>query len=182
MWDLRPVGHLLPVWQNSSIFSLTYFYTKIFCTSFFFVSLNELKRSYILTKLLSYFRLTVTVNDDLWRIPFYFILTKCLLYFRLTVTVNDDLRKIPLYSIHSNPANSFEFCVGGRDHFIRYVNMQCWGKQDIGSDCWGEDNYPLDERSAVSSGYYKTFFASNTGHHHLPEVLSKNKLNTIKSN
>lgn len=33
-------------------------------------------------------------------------------------------RKIPLYSIHSNPVNSFEFCVSGRDHFIRIYDKR----------------------------------------------------------
>ena len=39
-------------------------------------------------------------------------------HFRLAITKEGD-KKIPLYSIHSNPANSYEFCVGGRDHYIR---------------------------------------------------------------
>lgn len=52
---------------------------------------------------------------------------------KLTVTVNDDLRKIPLYSIHSNPANSFEFCVGGRDHFIRIYDKRKIDQNDIHS-------------------------------------------------
>lgn len=38
------------------------------------------------------------------------------------VTTKENDRKIALYSIHSNPCNSYEFCVGGRDHYIRYVS------------------------------------------------------------
>ncbi|KAJ8316054.1 hypothetical protein KUTeg_006068 [Tegillarca granosa] len=40
---------------------------------------------------------------------------------KLSLTKESD-RKVPLYSIHSNPSNSYEFCVGGRDHFISTKN------------------------------------------------------------
>lgn len=33
-------------------------------------------------------------------------------------------RRVPLYSIHSNPVNSFEFCVGGRDRYIRIYDKR----------------------------------------------------------
>jgi len=29
-----------------------------------------------------------------------------------------------MYSIHSNPSNSNQFCVGGRDHFIRVYDKR----------------------------------------------------------
>ncbi|GFR88323.1 DDB1- and CUL4-associated factor 8-like, partial [Elysia marginata] len=34
------------------------------------------------------------------------------------VTAKENDKKVPLYSIHSNPADSNQFCVGGHDHFI----------------------------------------------------------------
>ncbi|KAK3107426.1 hypothetical protein FSP39_014342 [Pinctada imbricata] len=34
------------------------------------------------------------------------------------VQTKENEKKVPLYSINSNPVNSFEFCVGGRDHYI----------------------------------------------------------------
>ncbi|XP_061189141.1 DDB1- and CUL4-associated factor 8-like [Saccostrea echinata] len=33
-------------------------------------------------------------------------------------------RRVPLYSIHSNPVNSNEFCVGGRDRYIRIYDKR----------------------------------------------------------
>ncbi|XP_067674843.1 DDB1- and CUL4-associated factor 8-like [Haliotis asinina] len=40
------------------------------------------------------------------------------------ITTKENDRKVALYSIHSNPRNSFEFCVGGRDHFIRVYDKR----------------------------------------------------------
>ncbi|XP_060086234.1 DDB1- and CUL4-associated factor 8-like [Ylistrum balloti] len=40
------------------------------------------------------------------------------------VLTKEGEKKVPLYSIHSNPANSMEFCVGGRDHFIRIYDKR----------------------------------------------------------
>ncbi|XP_064651323.1 DDB1- and CUL4-associated factor 8-like [Lineus longissimus] len=42
---------------------------------------------------------------------------------KLHLTKEGD-RKIALYSIHSNPSNSYEFCVGGRDHYIRIYDKR----------------------------------------------------------
>ena len=33
----------------------------------------------------------------------------------------ENSRRVELYSIHTNPFKSFEFCVAGRDHFVRFV-------------------------------------------------------------
>lgn len=40
------------------------------------------------------------------------------------VTTKDKGKKVAMYSIHSNPRNSFEFCVGGRDHYIRIYDKR----------------------------------------------------------
>lgn len=40
------------------------------------------------------------------------------------VTTKEKGKKVAMYSIHSNPCNSFEFCVGGRDHFIRIYDKR----------------------------------------------------------
>jgi len=40
---------------------------------------------------------------------------------RLCVT-KENSRRVELYSVHSNPFKSFEFCVAGRDHFVRFVH------------------------------------------------------------
>ncbi|KAL4229253.1 DDB1- and CUL4-associated factor 8 [Mactra antiquata] len=40
------------------------------------------------------------------------------------VTTKEKDKKVPIYSIHSNPVNSNEFCVGGRDHFIRVYDKR----------------------------------------------------------
>ncbi|XP_033757845.1 DDB1- and CUL4-associated factor 8-like [Pecten maximus] len=40
------------------------------------------------------------------------------------VLTKEGEKKVPLYSIHSNPANSMEFCVGGRDHYIRVYDKR----------------------------------------------------------
>lgn len=42
---------------------------------------------------------------------------------KLVATKEND-KKVPLYSIHSNPVNSFEFCVGGRDHYLRIYDKR----------------------------------------------------------
>lgn len=42
------------------------------------------------------------------------------LLFRL-YTTKENNRFIALYSIHANPFNAFEHCVGGRDQYIRFV-------------------------------------------------------------
>ncbi|XP_041372422.1 DDB1- and CUL4-associated factor 8-like isoform X2 [Gigantopelta aegis] len=39
-------------------------------------------------------------------------------------TTKENDRKVALYSIHSNPSNSFEYCVGGRDHYIRIYDKR----------------------------------------------------------
>ena len=41
-------------------------------------------------------------------------------YARLCVT-KENSRRVELYSVHTNPFKSFEFCVAGRDHFVRFV-------------------------------------------------------------
>lgn len=51
---------------------------------------------------------------------------------KLALTKEGD-KRIPLYSIHSNPGNSFEFCVGGRDHFIRVYDKRKIDKDDPSS-------------------------------------------------
>ncbi|KAK3581000.1 hypothetical protein CHS0354_013894 [Potamilus streckersoni] len=40
------------------------------------------------------------------------------------VVTKENNKKVALYSIHSNPCNPFEFCVGGRDHFIRLYDKR----------------------------------------------------------
>nr|CAD7260881.1 unnamed protein product [Timema shepardi] len=47
----------------------------------------------------------------------------CCCCFRL-LNVKEGERKISLYSIHSNPLNSNEFCVSGRDNFIRVYDRR----------------------------------------------------------
>nr|KAG5689323.1 hypothetical protein BaRGS_018866 [Batillaria attramentaria] len=42
---------------------------------------------------------------------------------RLVVTKENEA-KVPLYSIQSNPCNSYEFCTGGRDHYIRIYDKR----------------------------------------------------------
>lgn len=42
---------------------------------------------------------------------------------KLVVTKENDT-KVALYSIHSNPVNSYEFCTGGRDHYIRVYDKR----------------------------------------------------------
>ncbi|CAG5115618.1 unnamed protein product [Candidula unifasciata] len=40
------------------------------------------------------------------------------------VTTKENDKKVPLYSIHSNPCDSRQFCVGGRDHYIRVYDKR----------------------------------------------------------
>ncbi|KAG8226839.1 hypothetical protein J437_LFUL007080 [Ladona fulva] len=40
------------------------------------------------------------------------------------VTVKEGAKKIALYSIHANPLSCHEFCVSGRDHFIRIYDKR----------------------------------------------------------
>lgn len=40
------------------------------------------------------------------------------------VTTKENDKKVSIYSIHSNPINSSEFCLGGRDHFIRVYDKR----------------------------------------------------------
>ncbi|XP_038065479.1 DDB1- and CUL4-associated factor 8-like isoform X2 [Patiria miniata] len=40
------------------------------------------------------------------------------------LTVKEEVRKIPLYTIFLNPMNTHEFCVGGRDHFVRIYDRR----------------------------------------------------------
>ncbi|CAL1531774.1 unnamed protein product [Lymnaea stagnalis] len=40
------------------------------------------------------------------------------------VTTKENEKKVPLYSIHSNPCDSRQFCVGGRDHYIRVYDKR----------------------------------------------------------
>ena len=42
---------------------------------------------------------------------------------RLCVTKEND-RKVPLYSIHTHPIHTHEFCVGGRDPYIRIYDTR----------------------------------------------------------
>lgn len=42
---------------------------------------------------------------------------------KLCITKEND-KKIALYSIHANPFKTHEFCVGGRDHFIRIYDKR----------------------------------------------------------
>ena len=48
----------------------------------------------------------------------------CVFLFYRLVTTKEKGKKVAMYSIHSNPCNSFEFCVGGRDHFIRIYDKR----------------------------------------------------------
>ena len=43
--------------------------------------------------------------------------------FRL-VTVKEEVRKVALYTIFVNPMDTNEFCVGGRDHFVRVYDRR----------------------------------------------------------
>lgn len=43
--------------------------------------------------------------------------------FRLLV-VKEDTSEVQLYSVHSDPSNSNEFCVGGRSHFVRVYDRR----------------------------------------------------------
>jgi len=38
-------------------------------------------------------------------------------------TTKENDRRIALYSIHTNPQNSFEHCLGGQDQYIRYTDF-----------------------------------------------------------
>ena len=40
------------------------------------------------------------------------------------MTTKEKGKKVAMYSIHANPCNSFEFCVGGRDHYIRIYDKR----------------------------------------------------------
>ncbi|XP_060578211.1 DDB1- and CUL4-associated factor 8-like, partial [Ruditapes philippinarum] len=40
------------------------------------------------------------------------------------VTTKENDKKVSIYSIHSNPINSNEFCLGGRDHFVRVYDKR----------------------------------------------------------
>lgn len=40
------------------------------------------------------------------------------------VTTKEKGKKVAMYSIHTNPCNSFEFCVGGRDHYVRVYDKR----------------------------------------------------------
>ena len=40
------------------------------------------------------------------------------------VTTKEKGKKVAMYSIHTNPCNSFEFCVGGRDHYVRIYDKR----------------------------------------------------------
>ncbi|RUS86044.1 hypothetical protein EGW08_006198 [Elysia chlorotica] len=40
------------------------------------------------------------------------------------VTAKENDKKVPLYSIHCNPTDSNQFCVGGRDHYIRVYDKR----------------------------------------------------------
>lgn len=48
------------------------------------------------------------------------------------VTAKENDKKVPLYSIHSNPADSNQFCVGGRDNFIRVFDKRKISEQADG--------------------------------------------------
>lgn len=47
----------------------------------------------------------------------------CFISFRL-VSVREKNRKVALYSIQSNPLASYEFCVSGRDEFVRIYDAR----------------------------------------------------------
>ena len=47
---------------------------------------------------------------------------RCCVFCRLCVTKEGN-DKVALYSIHANPFKSHEFCTGGRDQYIRSVNL-----------------------------------------------------------
>ncbi|XP_052803947.1 DDB1- and CUL4-associated factor 8-like [Mya arenaria] len=40
------------------------------------------------------------------------------------VTTKEADKKVSIYSIHSNPADSNEFCLGGRDHYVRVYDKR----------------------------------------------------------
>ena len=40
------------------------------------------------------------------------------------VTTKENDKKVPLYSIASNPVDSRQFCLGGRDHFVRVYDKR----------------------------------------------------------
>ncbi|GFN86123.1 Ddb1- and cul4-associated factor 8-like [Plakobranchus ocellatus] len=48
------------------------------------------------------------------------------------VTAKENDKKVPLYSIHSNPCDSYQFCVGGRDHYIRVYDKRKISEQSDG--------------------------------------------------
>ncbi|CAH1797070.1 unnamed protein product [Owenia fusiformis] len=48
------------------------------------------------------------------------------------VTVKENEQKVALYSIHSNPTNSNEFLLGGRDHFMRIYDKRKISDDDSG--------------------------------------------------
>lgn len=43
--------------------------------------------------------------------------------FRLLI-VRENSRKVPLYSISSHPLDLNEFCVGGRDQYVRFYDKR----------------------------------------------------------
>jgi WD repeat-containing protein 42A len=45
-------------------------------------------------------------------------------------TTKENDRRIALYSIHSNPLNSYEHCVGGRDQYIRIYDARKFSETD----------------------------------------------------
>ncbi|XP_019700162.1 DDB1- and CUL4-associated factor 8 isoform X2 [Harpegnathos saltator] len=40
------------------------------------------------------------------------------------LVVKEDISEVQLYSVHSNPFNSNEFCVGGRSHYVRVYDQR----------------------------------------------------------
>lgn len=48
---------------------------------------------------------------------------------KLCITKEGDTR-VPLYSVHANPFKTWEFCVGGRDHYIRIYDKRMLGDSE----------------------------------------------------
>jgi WD repeat-containing protein 42A len=48
----------------------------------------------------------------------------CFFSFLRLLYVKDGERKIALYSIHMNPLNNNEFCVSGRDNYVRIYDKR----------------------------------------------------------
>lgn len=62
----------------------------------------------------------------------YFQQLLCLCFFRILSLVENG-RKLSLYSIHSNPLVSHEFCISGRDEYVRIYDSRKLSRSEIPS-------------------------------------------------